>query len=192
MCRGETWWNHILLTKLYHPSGPWPPPAQVEAAREDPPCPSRQLRHPSLRPTACPKGIHAGQDERRHSASPPPAPPSPEHRQPVQEGLARGRKSPHLSVVAGRSVPGKDPVPACSGQPDRPRAERGGEQSLASWHGRHRGVPAQVPGVEPGEEVQEGQEVTRGLLSAKAFCWLPGAADSPCSLIAGHDCPQPR
>lgn len=123
---------------------------------------------------------------------PPPAPPSPEHRQPVQEGLARGRKSPHLSAVAGRSVPGKDPVPACSGQPDRPRAERGGEQSLASWHGRHRGVPAQVPGVEPGEEVQEGQEVTRGLLSAKAFCWLPGAADSPCSLIAGHDCPQPR
>ena len=102
---------------------------------------------------------------------PAPAPPSPEHRQPVQEGQARGRKSQHLSAVAwrGRSVPSREPVPACSGQPDRRRAARGREQSPASWHGRHRGVPAQVPVVEPGEEVQEGQEVTRGSPVSQGF-----------------------
>lgn len=77
-----------------------------------------------------------------------------------------------MSAVAGRSVPGREPVPACSGQPDRLRAARGGEQSPASWHGRRRGVPAQVPGVEPGEEVQEGQEVTRGSLFTKVFFWF--------------------
>lgn len=34
-----------------------------------------------------------------------------------------------MSAMAGRSVPGREPVPACSGQPARPRAARGGEHS---------------------------------------------------------------
>ena len=53
------------------------PPAQVEAACEDPPGPSSQLCHPRLHPTACPEGVHVGQDERRHSASPQPLPRAP-------------------------------------------------------------------------------------------------------------------
>lgn len=58
---------------------------------------------PGCIPLPAPKAATlAGQDERRHSASSPPAPPSPKHRQPVQEGLAKGRKSQHLSVVAGQ------------------------------------------------------------------------------------------
>lgn len=50
------------------------PPGQVEAACEDPPGPSSQLCHPRLHPAACPEGVHVGQDERRHSASPQPLP----------------------------------------------------------------------------------------------------------------------
>lgn len=60
-------------------------------------------------------------------------------------------------------------IPSQPAQLDRLRAAGGGEQSLASWHGQHGGVPAQVPGVEPGEEVQEGQEVTRGSPVSQGF-----------------------
>lgn len=86
------------------------PRAQVEAACDDPSCPSCHLCHPRLHPTACPTGIHAGQDERRHSAPPP---------QPRTQAACSGRPGEgeeKSALVSGgrRSVPGREPVPACS------------------------------------------------------------------------------
>lgn len=161
--------------------------AQVEAACEDPSCPSCYLRHPRLHPTACPKGIHAGQDERRHSAPPPLAPNTGSLFRKAWRGGGKVRTCQQWQ--AGVSPAGS---PSQRAQPDRLRVARGGEQSLASWHGQHGGVPAQVPGVEPGEEVQEGQEVTRGSPISQGFFlqlfWRYKLSLLP---IPGHNYPLP-
>lgn len=95
---------------------------------------------------------------------PPPTPPNPEHRQPVQEGLARGRKNQHLSVVAGKQCPRQGARLSLLGPAGwTDGGQQGaGERSPASWHGRHQRVPAQVLVMKPGEEGQEGQEVRSG------------------------------
>lgn len=55
-----------------------------------------------------------------------------------------------MSAVAwwARSVPHRELILACSDQPDRWMAAKGRDNM--------EGVPAEVPVVEPGEEVQEG------------------------------------
>lgn len=122
MCGGETWGDSILPTRhmvrldrtVLRGLGP---PRQVEAAVcEDPPGPAPNSAIPgSIPPPALKASVPAGQDERRHSASPPPAPPSPEHRQPVQKGQERGRKSQHLSAVAGQECPRQGARPSLLG-----------------------------------------------------------------------------
>lgn len=133
---GETWWDRVLSTKLGEamPSF-W---ALVPEPRLRPPV----TIHPVLAATSAipgsipPPALQASTLARMSGVTVPPPPPrSPEHRQPVQEGLSRGRKSPHLSAVAGGVSPAGSPSQPA--QPDRLRAVRGGEQSLASWHGQH-------------------------------------------------------
>lgn len=165
MCDGETWPDLTLLTRhtggLSHPIlAGLGPAGQVEAAREDPVGPAANSAIlgsiPALKASTLAKmrGVT--------SASPPQPLPALNTGSLFRKAWRGGGKVSTCQRWRGRSVPGREPVPACSGQQDRQRAARGGERSLASWHGRRRGVPAQVPVVEPGEEVQEGQEVTRG------------------------------
>ena len=104
-------------------------------------------------------------------------PPSPS--QPRTQAACSGRpgEGEEKSALVSRGVVGQE----CPQQGTRPsllrpasqtEGSKGREQSLASWHGRHRGVPAQVPVVEPGEEGQEGQEVTRGSPVSQGFLLL--------------------
>lgn len=124
---------------------------------------------PGSIPLPAPKAATlAGWDKRRHSASPP-TPPSPKHRQPVQEGLERGRKSQHLSAVAGRGVRPSLLEPA--------RQTEGREGAVPSqlawktWRGASTG-----PSSGPGGGVQEGHEVTRGSPISQGFLLLTAGA----------------
>lgn len=104
-------------------------------------------------------------------------PPSPS--QPRTQAACSGRpgegeeKSALVSHgVVGQKRPRQGTRPSLL-RPDRQtEGSKGRERCLASRHGRHRGVPAQVPVVEPGEEGQEGQEVTRGSPVSRGFLLL--------------------
>lgn len=167
------------------------PPGQVEAACEDPPGPAANSAIPGSIP---PPALKASTLARMRGVTVPPPPPRPlpalNTGSLFRKAWRGGGKVSTCQRWRGRSVPGREPVPACSGQPDRQRAARGGEQSLASWHGRHRGVPAQVPVVEPGVEVQEGQEVTRGSPVSQGFPLLAFVEVQLSSLrTPGRNCP---
>lgn len=98
-------------------------PAQVEAACEDPPGPSSQLCHPRLHPTACPEGVHVGQDERRHSASPSPS-------QPRTQAACSGRpgEGEEKSALVSGGVAGQE----CPRQGTRPSLLRPARQTEGS------------------------------------------------------------
>lgn len=191
---GETWWDPILLTRRTVRLGHaillgLGTAGQVEAACEDPLGPAANSAIPGSIP---PPALKASTLARMRGVTvPPPGPlPAPNTGSLFRKAWRGGGKVSTCQRWRGRSVPGREPVPACSGQPDRQRAARGGEQSLASWHGIHRWVPAQVPVVEPGEEMQEGQEVTRGSPASQGFLLLDFLEVPLSSLLTpGCNCP---
>lgn len=98
------------------------PAGQVEAAREDPVGPAANSAIlgsiPALKASTLAK-------MRGVASASPPAPPSPEHRQPVQEGLERGRKSQHLSAVAGQECPRQGARPSLLGPAGQTEGSKG-------------------------------------------------------------------
>ena len=111
------------------------PQAQVEATYEDPQGPSSQLCHPRLHPTACPECLHAGQDERRHSASPQPLP-APNTGSLFRKARRRGGKVSTCQPWRGGAgvSPARNPSqPAQASQPDRRQQGQGAVPSQLAW-----------------------------------------------------------